>query len=127
MKLRLLGNKIRFRLSEPEVFALAENSSVQSSLPINPFENDNFRYSIKPNQEIESISIRFEHNELRIELPIALVKTWAKTDKVGIDHSLLTNSGEEISILIEKDFQCLTERGEDETNLFKNPNSGGSH
>jgi hypothetical protein len=121
MKLRLLGNKIRLRLSEPEVFALADAKEIQASLPINPFDRDNFRYSIHTSTETPNPTARFEHNELRIDLPWQEVKQWAGSDQVGIEDTIVTNSGEEIIILVEKDFKCLVDRGEDESSLFENP------
>ncbi len=127
MKLRLLGNKIRFRLSEPEVFALSEVHEIQSTLPINPSDSDNFRYSIHTSKNTFSPTVKFEKNELRIDLPLDRVAKWAKSDQIGIEEIVLSNSGEELVILVEKDFQCLTSRGEDESKLFQNPNSGKSH
>lgn len=121
MKLRLLGNKIRLRLSEPEVYALAEVHQVQSVLPINPFEKDNFHYSIYCASDTLTPKAKFEKNELRIDLPLSEVKKWAGSNQVGIENTIFSNSGENIIILVEKDFQCLAERGEDESNLFKNP------
>ncbi len=121
MKLRLLGNKIRLRLSEPEVYALAEVHEVQSFLPLNPLDKDNFHYSIHSDSKTLTPKAGFEKNELRIDLPLSEVKKWAGSNEVGIENIILSNSGEEIVILIEKDFKCLSDRGEDESKLFENP------
>ncbi len=121
MKLRLLGNKIRLRLSEPEVYALAEVHQVQSVLPLNPFEKDNFHYSIHSDANTLFPKATFLKNELRVDLPLMDVKQWAGSDQVGIENTIVSNSGEEIVILVEKDFKCLTDRNEDESHLFDNP------
>lgn len=121
MKLRLLGNKIRLRLSQPEVLALAEVKQIHSILPINPFEADNFRYSIHCSKDTQNLIVSFEKNVLRIDLPLEKVKSWADGDQVGIEESVIGKSGEEITVLVEKDFKCLTDRGEDESQLFDNP------
>lgn len=123
MKLRLLGNKIRFRLSQPEVLALKEIKFVQSTLMINPFENNNFKYSVHCDEEINEVKATFQNNELRVEIPGSQVYSWADSDDVGIVEGFRGNSGEEIIILVEKDFQCLSERGEDESELYNNPDS----
>ena len=107
MKLRLLGNKIRFRLSQPEVLALAEVKMVQASLMINPSEKENFKYSIHCNKEIQNTGMEFQNNELRLELPLNMIKEWANSDQVGIEKSIISKSGEELTLLIEKDFKCL--------------------
>ena len=123
MKLRLLGNKIRFRLSQPEVLALKEIKFVQSTLMINPFEINNFKYSVHCDDDINEAKATFQNNELRVEIPSSLVNAWADSEDVGIVEGFTGNSGEEIIILVEKDFKCLTERGENETELFDNPDT----
>ena len=122
MKLRILGNKIRFRLSEPEVYAFSEVQQVQAALNINPLEKNNLRYSLNSDAAISNSNLEFASNELKINVPKDDVKSWAGSDKVGLEYDILASSGERFTILIEKDFQCLTERGEDESKLFPNPN-----
>jgi hypothetical protein len=121
MKLRLLGNKIRFRLSEPEVYALSSVNQIQAALSINPFEKDNFRYTITCDKHTFQTEISFKSNELKIHLPLEKVKAWSDTDAVGIEESVLVGTGEQFVILIEKDFKCLSDRNEDESKLFPNP------
>lgn len=122
MKLRILGNKIRFRLSEPEVYAFSEVHQVQAALNINPLEKNNLRYSLNCDAAFTNSNIEFNLNELKINVPLNDVKSWAASDQVGLEYPVIVPSGEDFTILIEKDFQCLTERGEDESKLFPNPN-----
>jgi hypothetical protein len=121
MKLRLLGNKIRFRLSEPEVYALSSVHQVQAALSLNPVEKDNFRYTITCDKLTFTTEISFKANELKVHMPLEKIKAWSDTDSVGIEETVLIGTGEQFVILIEKDFKCLSDREEDESKLFPNP------
>lgn len=122
MKLRLLGNKVRFRLSEPEVYALSSIHQVQAFLPLSPMDSGNLRYAIYCSKDFHDFSMTFDKNELKVNIPLEEVRKWADTDTVGIESQFMSQSGEMITLLIEKDFQCLSDRGEDETKLYPNPN-----
>ncbi len=52
---------------------------------------------------------------------------WATTNQVSIRGEQQLEDGSTLGILVEKDFQCLTEReDEDESDMFPNPQAGSS-
>ena len=51
------------------------------------------------------------------------VKEWVKTDLEGFDAIMDNGTEEGLYVLVEKDWQCLTPRDEDESDLFPNPNA----
>ena len=64
----------------------------------------------------------FDGTKVRVVIPSNEVHVWAETGQVGLGSELPLENGSKLSILIEKDFQCLTVRpGEDETDMFPNP------
>lgn len=122
MKLRIHNNCIRLRLSQTEVDQLAQGKSVREKLNF-PLENsNNFFYGLVPNPAIDVVSATFTNNEILIQLPTSELIEWAKSDRVGINKSIKTPVEGNLTIDIEKDFQCLHKRpGEDESDNFPHP------
>ncbi|RLD21226.1 MAG: hypothetical protein DRI71_09375 [Bacteroidetes bacterium] len=116
MKLRIKGNTLRMRLSEPEVNMLAEGKSVVDKTE---FPSADLVYKIEP---WEGNSADFEEGMLRIGLNKDEINVWAETDQVSISMESTSKSGNILSILVEKDFKCLTVRPEDESEMYPNPN-----
>ncbi|MEZ4932033.1 MAG: hypothetical protein R2788_07940 [Saprospiraceae bacterium] len=52
---------------------------------------------------------------------------WSRSDEVGLEDDMPLGDGNALHILVEKDFKCLTERSEDESDLFPNPNENCWH
>lgn len=113
MKIRILDNTLRIRFSQTELNSLSKNGVVKKEM-IFPKSNK-FIYSLNTVAE-SSLTAEFIENEIKVHIPAKKVDELVNTDLVGVENNF---SG--ISILVEKDFKCLTERKEDETELFENP------
>ena len=116
MKLRIKGNTLRMRLSEPEVDILAKGKSV---IDKTEFPTSDLTYKVEPDN---SNTVKFEQGTVRIGLKTEDIDKWSNTDEVGISIESTSRSGNILSILVEKDFKCLTVRPEDESKLYPNPN-----
>ena len=116
MKLRIQGNSIRVRLTQTEVNNLGEGIDCISHLDFPNGNRLSYRLSVAT-----ALACDFSDNVITVSLPKTAVKAWATTDQVGIKGDLNLENGDKLSILVEKDFQCLTERAEDESDLFPNP------
>lgn len=121
MKLRIKGNSIRFRLSQSEVDELIDSNVV--------YEMINFGKSYLTYQlnlaNTKDVSVEYEKDCISINLPKVMGSKWAKSDQVGIEEIISLNGKGSLSVLIEKDFKCLTDRPhEDESDLFENPQEG---
>tara|TARA_R110000744_G_scaffold106313_4_gene202629 strand:- start:1192 stop:1383 length:192 start_codon:yes stop_codon:yes gene_type:complete len=46
---------------------------------------------------------------------------WANSDRVGLQHTNLMENGKELFLLVEKDFVCLDETIEDQSDNYPNP------
>jgi hypothetical protein len=116
MKLRFKGNSLRLRLTQSEVSLLLSKGMVSESVEFGPGMKA-FVYNIEILDGDGPISANFENGNLTVGIPKWLASEWAATEIVSIE------SGDAVpSILIEKDFACLTSRlGEDETDMFPNP------
>ncbi len=123
MKIRMLGNSIRLRLSQQEVQLLLDKGEVMESVH---FANAVLHYSLQK-QAIEQIACDFQNNHIKVTIPEAIVKKWATTEQVGVETIIQNSNDTSLKILIEKDFKCLTARpGEDESDLFPNPEKAHS-
>ena len=125
MKLRILGNSIRLRLSQSEVRTCQEGQIVTARLSLP--KGNIFQYQLVPSAN--GISLSLDDQTLKITLPQNEIKEWAHSDsKVGIYHTLNLDNAETVDIIVEKDFRCLTARpSEDESDLYPNPNEADGH
>ena len=46
---------------------------------------------------------------------------WKKSDRVGFQHTMALEKGKELFLLLEKDFVCLDETIEDQSDNYPNP------
>ena len=116
MKLRIKGNTIRIRLSESEVSLLAEGNPV---IEKTHFPSSMLTYKVQPSK---STSVDFKDNIVQINLMQNEIDSWASTDEVSISKAIALLDDNILSILVEKDFKCLTVRPDDESELYPNPN-----
>lgn len=118
MKLRIHKNSIRLRLSQIEVDEIARGHSIFEQVEIGDSPAHFFSYSLTPVAEYPDISAEFKQGKLGISLPEKMAEEWANSESVSLSSEAATG----LSILIEKDFQCLHKRpGEDESQNFPNP------
>ena len=64
---------------------------------------------------------KFDGANLAVILPFAQVRRWATSDDVGIDETQSVGGGQFLRLLIEKDFECMHSRAEQDTDAFPNP------
>jgi hypothetical protein len=118
MKLRINSNSIRMRLSQGEVEELVESRVVYELLN---FGNTNLTYQLILS-DVKVASAAYENDCISISIPKFEGNKWASSDQVSIEETISLEKGDVLSILIEKDFKCLTTRpNEDESDLFENP------
>lgn len=122
MKLRIRGNSLRFRLTQGEVSRLLTEGKVSESVHFYSSIADLLTYSLEVCRNITQIAARFENGEILVTLPTHLIESWASTDQVGIESMQPANQERGLRIVIEKDFQCLQPRSEEDgSNNFPHP------
>lgn len=120
MKVRISGNKIRYRLKEPEVKQFHEKGTIEEMLEFGMEKNDRLKFTLARTNSDE-LSVQFSLNEIIIFIPEALAEKWTSTELVGFDAVVDTGKGKVISILVEKDFVCMDGREEDNVGSYPNP------
>lgn len=119
MKLRILGNKLRFRLTQNEVSELVNGLTVSDSVdfPI----GESLIYSVATDDGISEMRASYKEEIIRITIPKNTLSNWETDDREGIYHTIDSEIGP-FEIAVEKDFKCLHKRsGEDETDNYPNP------
>jgi hypothetical protein len=123
MKLRIRDNSIRLRLMRGEVDELRSNGIVaaQTQFP----GGRTLRYCVESSPASVNPAAFFSESEISVRLPETTVLAWATTEQVSISGDQLLGDGETLSILVEKDFVCLTGRDdEDESDMYPHPEAG---
>jgi hypothetical protein len=118
MKLRIKGNSLRYRLTRPEVERFAEKGLVEDRVN---FGGLSLTYALCSTEKTE-LSAAFGDNRITLYMPAGLVEEWIRTDKVGFEHRMpLTKTGESLQLLVEKDYTCLDNVEEDQSDHYPNP------
>lgn len=121
MKLRLLDDSIRLRLSRDEVIAADEQGVVegQTRFP----DGSVFTFALETLENGSNASASFASDRLVVKLPAPKIAAWAKDDTaVSLHGELALPRGGPLKLLVEKDFRCVAPRDdEDQSNLFQNP------
>ena len=119
MKIRIRGNSVRFRLTKNEVEQLCREKFIEEQTN---FPNLDFTYAVRVSAT-KNLEVDFANNQIALQISEELLQGWDTSNKVGYSYSVPTSNGKTIDILLEKDFTCLEDRGEDESNNYPNPKS----
>jgi hypothetical protein len=124
MKLRIHGNSIRFRVTQSEMAALAAGARLEESAQFGPAPTEILTYAVEMSSQCSDVRASYSNSKgmIQVALPADLVRTWATTGQVGIEHVQTIARGAFLRITLEKDFRCLhANPSEDERDTFPNP------
>ena len=114
MKIRIKGNSIRYRLSKTDVELFLKQGYVAEVVD---FGQQKLTYALKKHDGHE-LSAAFEQNKIILFMPEQFASAWEAPEKIGFNgiHN-------QLSLLVEKDFQCLDNVLEDQADNYVNPNA----
>ena len=118
MKIRILGNSLRFRLTRSEVDTLCTKGYIQDQTT---FDTSVFTYAVKLVSDSEQLTAQFRSNTIALNLPKSLGNNWHRTEQVGFSETMEFKNEGTLLLLLEKDFTCLDERLEDQSDNYPNP------
>lgn len=123
MKLRVRDNSIRLRLTRSEVELVRASGLVRGRVPF--AGSISFDYVLESSPATVKPEAHISNNVLTVRIPEAEILSWSESDDVSISASQNLDGGDQLSILVEKDFACLAPReGEDETDMYQHPQAG---
>ncbi len=119
MKLRIKGNSIRFRLTRSEVDKLALTGYLEEQTL---FGQTKFLYALQTIADENKSSATFADNKMTMFVPTDFIKDWPHNDIVGLNFNMPITATDTLYLLLEKDFVCLDETTEDQSDNYENPN-----
>tara|TARA_R110000868_G_scaffold39137_5_gene136498 strand:+ start:1516 stop:1878 length:363 start_codon:yes stop_codon:yes gene_type:complete len=118
MKIRIKGNTIRYRLTKSEVETFSKTGYFSEQTE---FSTTIFLYELKAKEGISGLEVDFENNTITVYFPDSEKKDWASSNNVGFENNYTTLAGKELFILVEKDFVCMDQTTEDQSDNYPNP------
>ncbi len=118
MKLRIKGNSIRYRLTKSDVNKLANTGYLEEKTL---FGNSAFVYALQTDANTKSLSAALQANKITLFVSDNFVKDWPQNEIVGIDNKIEEKENDSLYLLLEKDFVCLDETTEDQSDNYPNP------
>lgn len=120
MKIRIKENSVRFRLTPTEVKKFCEESYIEKTTQ---FSSTTFVYAVKQ-FPIDNLQVDFSDNTITLKVPESFAKDWNANEVVGLDYTEERVDGSSFYLLLEKDFACLDNTHEDQTDKYPNPKAG---
>ncbi len=115
MKLRIQENSLRLRLTQKDIAHLSGHGRVESRIEFAPGQE--LAYLLESSFHAKLVDAAFDGQAIRVTLPAPVAMEWAESDQVSIEVS----SPAGLQLLIEKDFQCLHSRGEQDHDAYSRP------
>ncbi len=118
MKIRIKGNTIRLRLSKSEVAFFEKEKQISEETN---FGNSSFTYQLITDVNADSIKASLQNNCISVHIPAEDSLKWTSSNLVGLSNDMNVCNDKKLFILIEKDFKCLDETIEDQSDNYDNP------
>jgi hypothetical protein len=112
MKIRIKNNGLRYRLTRSEVESFAQDGIFKEAVHIG---DDTLTYILQRTAGGQ-LSASFKNNVITVLVPDAIAEKWTDTELVGFEHKT-----EALHLLVEKDFTCLDNVEEDQSDNYPNP------
>ncbi|MDR3711614.1 MAG: hypothetical protein P4L51_02275 [Puia sp.] len=118
MKIRIKGNSLRYRLTRSEVLRFVTDGYLEEKIN---FGGAVLSYTLC-RTDGEQLSASFRDNRITVYIPGVLTGDWVDGNQVGFENHIgLGDSGETLYLLVEKDYTCLENVEEDQSDNYPNP------
>lgn len=101
-----------------EVERFAREGTVSESLS---FGANELRYVLQRSDAHDVLSAAMSGDTLTMYMPTAMAAVWTETSEIGFSYRQDNGVAGGLSLLLEKDFQCLDDSMEDQSDNFPNP------
>lgn len=117
MKIRIQRNSVRFRLSKSEVGQLENTGYIEETTD---FGSSQLTYAVQRSGAAD-LTADFEQHKITLNVPANRLEGWAANTTVGFEGNMPLGDGNSLYLLIEKDFKCLDNVSEDQSDNYDNP------
>ncbi len=114
MKIRIKGNSLRYRLVKADVDSLWKNGYVEEQTQ---FAGKTLVYAIETGKE-DKLTADFIDAKIVLRMSKPMIDELYHTGRIGFDDK----TGP-VSLLIEKDFVCIDNTDEDQSDNYPNPSA----
>ena len=121
MKIRIKGSYIRLRLTQTEVKAFCETGYFEEKTVFGPNQGQTFCYALEAKDAIEHLQASYSDNKISVYIPLSLSNSWYDSPKVGFSATMDNGTEDGLQLLVEKDFVCLDDTPEDQSDNYPNP------
>jgi hypothetical protein len=118
MKIRIKGSSIRLRISQSEVAYFGQHGKLEETTN---FANSSFVYRLISTEKYNALNAEYSENVITVFMPSTLAQEFVNTQRVGFESDIETGGGRKLFILVEKDFKCLDNTTEDQSDNYPNP------
>ena len=118
MKIRIKGNSIRIRLTKTEVSLIATTGYLEEQTL---FGNNKLVYALQRVDEGNALTAAFKENKITLFVPSSLTNDWPTNNIVGFEANMPVADNKTLYLLLEKDFVCLDDTNEDQSDNYGNP------
>ena len=112
MKIRIKGDALRYRLTKSDIAAMNETGNLNEQTN---FAGGTLVYAIETTDS-ETMTARYLNNTITLLIPRQMLLELTNTDRVGFE-----DKNGAVHLLIEKDFTCLDNVDEDQSDNYPNP------
>lgn len=116
MKIRCQAGSIRLRLRKSDIEALNKTGAVQEEIMFAPGQSLIFELALA---DVPALSAMVQGSLASVRIPRAAGRQWIDTEQVGLEGLQDAGKGQELHILIEKDFPCKHQPMEDKSDTFQ--------
>jgi predicted nucleotidyltransferase len=112
MKLRVKSNSLRYRLTRTDVDQLSKEGYLKETVN---FGDNGLAYALNITNG-DKLSADYKNNTVNLYMPKSMLDELNNTDRVGFE-----GNNDSLYLLVEKDFTCLDNVAEDQSDNYPNP------
>lgn len=116
MKLRCVHNSIRIRIKKSELAQLDHEGIITETVSFGG--TTMFAYTLAVDALRDEVNAEYIDSLLAVHIPLVIAQKWITTNEVSIEVHQELDNGEQLHILIEKDFPCVDRVDEDKSDTF---------
>ena len=124
MKLRIKGASVRLRLTQTEVKTFEETGVWSDETPL---PGGRLKYTLLRSESDSDMSASWVSDPigacLTVVIPEPMATEWKAPNAISMRGSVDVPDGPVTTLLVEKDFACLDNTEEDQSDNFPNPNA----